>query len=263
MVYTTVAEGYRVGGVNGPIPTSPPCSAALAQLGVAGAPPTFGSDTVWNYEVGTKDKLFGGQALLDLSVFHDEWKSIQQSVSLAACGGLGFIGNLGSAVSQGFDLALQSHIVGGLQLGVGMGYTNAYYTKTLGIAPGIIVSKGDTLGNAPWIITVTPEYDFKLAGKSFYVRAQDKYHSHNGGNFPGNNPESISYDPAIPLPPSTNDLDLRAGVNWGKFDVSLFVNNALNSHPGLQLAHPLPGDPLFYNETFQPLTAGVTVVYRN
>jgi iron complex outermembrane recepter protein len=263
MVYGTVAEGYRIGGVNGPIPTSPPCAASLAALGLSGAPPSYNSDTVWNYEVGTKDKLLDGEAVVDLSLFHDEWRNIQQMVALPACGYLGFTSNLGNAVSNGLNLAVQAHIVGGLRLGLAVGYTDAYYTQTIGVVPAVVVAKGETLGNTPWIVTAIPEYDFQIGEYAVYMRAQDEYHSHNGANWPGNNPNSITYDPAIPLPPATNLLDVRAGVIFHGLDLSLFIDNALNSAPGLRLAHPLAGDPLFYNVTFRPLTAGVTLVYRH
>jgi len=263
LAYATVAKGYRIGGVNGPVPTSPPCAASLKQLGLSGAPTTYDSDSVWNYEVGTKDKFFGGRAEVDVSVFYEEWRNVQQYVALPACGGVGFNANLGTARSEGFNLALQTHIVGGLKLGLAVGHTNAYYTQTIGTAPGVIVSEGETLGNAPWIISAIPEYDFQIGEYSVYLRAQDEYHSFNSGNWPGNNPNSISYDPAIPLPPATNVLDLRAGMAWGHFDLSLFVNNALNSHPTLLLFHALPGDPLFTASTFQPLTAGLTLIYRH
>jgi iron complex outermembrane receptor protein len=263
MVYGTVAEGYRLGGVNGPIPLSQPCIPALAQLGLSAAPPTYGPDSVWNFEIGTKDKLANGRLVLDLSAFHDQWRNIQQSVSLAACGYEGFVGNLGRAISNGFDLAVQANISNGLRVGLALGYTDAYYARTIAVPPTIIVQKGWTLGNSPWIATVTPEYDFHLGEQDFYLRAQDKYHSHNSGNWAGNTAHSLSYDPDLPLPPSSNLLDLRAGMLWGGLDASIFANNALNTHPGLSLSHPLPGDPLFYNATFRPRTIGVTLVYRH
>jgi iron complex outermembrane recepter protein len=263
LAYATVAKGYRIGGVNGPIPKNPPCSAALAELGLSNAPLTFGSDSVWNYEIGTKDKFFDGRAEVDLSGFYEEWRNVQQYVALPACGGIGFNANLGAARSEGFDLQLQTHIVGGLRLGLAVGYTNAYYTQTLGVAPGVIVAAGETLGQTPWIVTAIPEYDFQIGEYSVYLRAQDEYHSFNSGNWPGNNPNSISYDPAIPLPPATNVVDLRAGMIFRGLDISLFVNNVTNSHPTLLLFHALPGDPLFTASTFQPLTAGVTLIYRH
>jgi iron complex outermembrane recepter protein len=263
LAYATVAKGYRIGGVNGPIPSNPPCDASLKTLGLSSAPTTYQPDSVWNYEVGTKDKFFDGRTEINLSVFYEQWRNTQQFVALPACGGVGFNGNLGTAHSQGVNLALQTHIVGGLQLGLAVGYTNAYYTQTIGPPSGQIVTAGETLGQTPWVVTATPEYDFQVGDYSVYLRAQDEYHSFNSGNWPGNNPNSISYDPAIPLPPETNLLDVRAGVVWGPFDLSLFVNNALNSHPTLLLFHALPGDPLFTASTFQPLTAGLTLIYRH
>jgi iron complex outermembrane receptor protein len=263
MLYGTVAEGYRVGGFNGVIPLSPPCAASLADLGLGKAPSSYDSDTVWNYEVGSKAKLFNGRAAIDLSMFYDQWRNIQQFVALPACGDLGFISNLGTAVSKGFDLSVEALIVGGLKMGVAVGYTDAYYTKTLSAGSSVIVSRGDTLGNTPWIVTTTAEYDIPFDGHRFYVRAQDKFHNHNGGSFPGDNPQSISYDPTIPLPPSTNVVDVRAGVVWDGVDVSLFANNVFDCHTWTNLAHSLPSDPLYFSATFVPRTVGITLTYHH
>ena len=112
-------------------------------------------------------------------------------------------------------------------------------------------------------MSFTPAYHVALFGdKDAYIRGQYQYHSHNGGAFAGGNPNSITYDPNIPLPPATSLLNLRAGLSWSGIDASVFVNNALNSHPSLRLSHPLGGDPLYSNLTFRPLTAGLTLVYR-
>lgn len=263
MLYAIAAEGYRVGGVNGSIPGSQPCAAALAALGLESAPPTYDSDTVRNYEVGSKGRFFDGRAAMNLSVFYAEWRGIQQSVVLPACGNLGFKSNLGTAVSKGFDLDLQARLFAGLQIGISLGYNDAYYTKTIGSAPAVIVTRGDTLRNTPWIASLAAQYDLPLpGGKQAYLRAQGKYRSHNGGRWSGSNPDAITYDPDISLPPATHVLDLRAGLRWDAFDVSLFVDNALDSHTGLNRAHPMPGDPLFYNSSFRPLTAGLTLVYH-
>jgi outer membrane receptor protein involved in Fe transport len=264
MAYATVAEGYRLGGVNSPIPINPPCTAQLETLGLGSVPPTYNPDTLWNYEVGSKLRFLDNRVSVDFSAFHDVWNHIQQFVALPACGFLGFTGNLGKATSDGFDLDMAVHAGGGFQVELGVGYTHATYSETVGVAPAVVVSKGDTLpGTSPWIVSLTPEYRFTAFGeKQFYLRAQDQFHSHNNGSFPGMNPDSISYDPDIPLPPSRNLLNLRAGMIWSGVDASLFVNNVLNSHPGLQLSHPVAGDPLFSNLTFRPLTVGATLIYR-
>ena len=45
-------------------------------------------------------------------------------------------------------------------------------------------------------------------------------------------------------------------------DLSLFVNNALDSQPVLQHRNRIPGDTLFYATTFRPRTVGLTANWR-
>ncbi len=57
-------------------------------------------------------------------------------------------------------------------------------------------------------------------------------------------------------------VNLRAGLRLKSFDVSLFANNATNSHPQLSLEHTNPGDPRYQAVTFRPLTVGITGIVR-
>jgi outer membrane receptor protein involved in Fe transport len=264
MVYATASKGYRLGGVNGPVQASATCTAALATLGLSAPPPSYDSDTLWNYEVGSKGTFFNNHLGIDFSAFHDDWNKIQQFVALPACAYLGFTSNLGKATSNGFDLAVDGRLGEGFSVQIGVGYTDAKYTQTTGSGTSIVASDGDHLaGSTPWMLTLTPEYRFTLSGgKEVYLRAQDQYHSHQAGPTPGTDPNSVSYDPAIPLVPSTNLLNLRAGLSWSGVDASVFINNVLNSSPSLRLEHPSLGDPLYTNVTFRPLTGGVTVTYH-
>lgn len=270
MVYASAAKGYRLGGANGPIPSSPSCTDAMQSLGMTDPPPTYNSDTLWNYELGTKMRSADNRLSLDFSVFHNRWKDIQRYISLSACSFLGFTANLGSATSDGFDLQAAARLSNGLGVELAVGYTNAKFTDSViaGLrgdgTPRVVVTNGDTLpGTTPWVVSLTPEYHFSaFGGKSAYVRAQWQYHSHNGGTLTSLNPYALNFDPDIPAPPSRSLLNLRAGMEWSGKDVSLFINNVTNAHPGLQLSHPAGFDPLYSNTTFRPLTAGITFTYR-
>jgi iron complex outermembrane recepter protein len=63
-LYATAAKGFRPGGGNQTVPTSPAtqegvaCAASLAALGQTATPTTYAPDTVWSYEVGEKARLF-------------------------------------------------------------------------------------------------------------------------------------------------------------------------------------------------------------
>ena len=52
LVYGSAAKGFRVGGVNMPIPVAF-CAQELADLGITNEDvATFDSDSLWNYELG-------------------------------------------------------------------------------------------------------------------------------------------------------------------------------------------------------------------
>ncbi|MFX7655941.1 hypothetical protein ABTJ67_20670, partial [Acinetobacter baumannii] len=79
-----------------------------------------------------------------------------------------------------------------------------------------------------------------------YLRAEDVFHSRNPGPFNSQNPASpVLYKPDIPAIPATNQLNLRAGVNWQNVDIALFMTNALNAHPALGRYQDLVGSDLF------------------
>jgi len=63
----------------------------------------------------------------------------------------------------------------------------------------------------------------------------------------------------------------RTGLLLGKLNVSLFVDNLLNSSPRLYTTHQVfsdpttgapVGSPLYTSFTERPLTAGLTAVFR-
>jgi len=51
-------------------------------------------------------------------------------------------------------------------------------------------------------------------------------------------------------------------VNVNRWDVSIFVENALDEHPQLNLQHQDSGTALFEAETLRPRTIGVAASYR-
>jgi iron complex outermembrane receptor protein len=257
LFYVSISKGYRIGGVNSPLPTYCPGT----------APDTYSSDSLWSYEIGSKNKLFDDRLQIDASVFHVDWKNIQQSVLLSACQ-YGYTANAGDAASNGFDLALQGLVMKDLTMSLGVGYTHATYTKSVTVGGVPIVQKGDVVGlvpnvPAPWVVTLSGNYNVPLTGEiTGYLWAEDGYHSQSPGPFSNQIPHGVSYAPINVPNPATNLLNLRSGLKWDKYDLSLFVNNVLNSHPNLYKQAPSQTSTLAWYRTFQPLTFGVTVAAR-
>jgi hypothetical protein len=89
-------------------------------------------------------------------------------------------------------------------------------------------------------------------GTTGYVWLQDVYHEANPGPVSTQNPrDTLSYDAALTQNPSTNVLNARLGVTIGKLDLSLFVNNLLNSHPLLDHFHALAFDDRLQATTYE------------
>jgi len=258
LLYATVAEGYRIGGANPPFP--------LVACGVPSVPDSYSSDTVWSYELGAKDKWFGGRLHTDASIYYINWNSIQQDVYLPLCG-LQYTANLGKAVSKGFDLQAEYQATDALHFDLTLGYTDARYTADAFSADGsLLVASGEAIGAqpyiSPWTFTAGAEYDFNAFGYDSYARADDEFTSENPWPLPTQNPLSESYDPALVPDPPTNYVSARAGTMVGTFDIALFMNNVLDAHPRLDLNHQDANTVLFEASTFRPRTTGLEVTYR-
>jgi outer membrane receptor protein involved in Fe transport len=258
LIYATVAEGYRIGGATPPFP--------LAACGVTSVTDSYSSDTTWSYEMGAKDKWFGGSLHTDASVYYINWNQIQQDVYLPLCG-LQYTANLGKAVSKGFDLQVDYQVTDSLHLDGTLGYTDARYTENSYSADGsLLVGNGDAIGGQPWIspwtATAGAEYDFQILAKDAYFRADYEFASHNSWPLATQNPNSESYDPTLVADPATNFVSARAGAIIGTLDASLFMNNVLDSHPRLDLNHQDSSTLLYEASTFRPRTTGITLTYR-
>jgi outer membrane receptor protein involved in Fe transport len=59
--------------------------------------------------------------------------------------------------------------------------------------------------------------------------------------------------------PSTSLVNARLGFDANKWDVSLFVNNLLDSHPMLAAQQFSPTSSLVTYSTFRPRTVGLSV----
>ncbi len=243
LFYFSAAKGYRIGGTNAPlssscIATNPDGSPALGSLGAQGysqAPQTYASDNVWSYELGAKSKFFDRRLEIDASVYHIEWSNIQQLVYFSVCGQQ-FVDNLGQAESNGFDLQFEAHPAHGLTFDGSVGYGDATYSKTINKDPGValnVVTKGDHLDTNPFSGTLGITYERPVLGdRNGYARLDYTYHSKGLIN-PVTDPQNGGYDPAaLPAPP-TNLVNLRSGVRWSGYDVSLFIDNLTNADPHL------------------------------
>nr|WP_310524847.1 TonB-dependent receptor [Polymorphobacter sp.] len=264
LYYATASKGYRIGGANPPFPQSA-CQADLDALQITSVPSSYDSDSVWNYEIGAKNKFFDRRLSVAASAFHLKWNNIQQANYLSSCG-FQYTANLGEAKSTGFDIQVQAALTDSLTVDIAAGYTNARYSKTTltgGAGSPSLVTEGNGIpGVAPWTVALGGQYNFTAGGKQAYVRADYQYASRNGRLTPGQDPQNATSDTALVNDPATHQVSARAGVTLGAVQVQAFVDNLLNSRPQLALTHQDSNTLLFEAQTLRPRTFGVWVSYR-
>ncbi|MBA2933549.1 TonB-dependent receptor [Sphingomonas sp. CGMCC 1.13654] len=232
MIYGLISKGFRMGGVNlvAPIPSFP-------------TPATYGSDSVLNYEIGTRFSLFDRTLLIDTTAFYVDWSNIQ--LRLARPDGRSYVANAGSARSYGLENAITWRPNHNLDFHANVTYLNAEISKTLELGDGSELAKGENLpGASHWSTSESATYHFDLP-KEPYVTLQHQYISHATNNF-------------TPLDSvgGYNTLALRVGARFGRIDAQAFVTN-LTDKRGVATADFFGDAPIrFY---IQPRMIGLSL----
>jgi iron complex outermembrane recepter protein len=259
LLYVSATKGFRIGGGNAPLPAG--CTGAGYNSG-------YGSDFVWSYELGAKDKFFDDRMEINSSVYHVLWSNIQQLIVASPCG-ISYVGNTGHAAANGFDLDLQALLTSDLRFDAKVAYTNAYYTESVYSGTTPTVLEGDKVGFlpqviAPWNVVVAAQYVIPLASADrVHMRIEYQYDSENPGPFQNHIPNGTNYVPLLSANPATHLVNARIGYTTGRFDVSLFADNIFNSQPLIgSLSYLSISTPyrLSYS-TFRPLTLGAALNY--
>jgi outer membrane receptor protein involved in Fe transport len=280
MVYVSASKGFRPGGPN--VGVGDICSGNLKSLGLSQVPGEFSSDSLWSYELGSKDTFLEHTLQVNASLFYIDWNNIQQNVYLPACGEQ-FTANLGKARSEGGDIDVLYKPLEALTLDLAAAYTDARLTKTScagaltyvgagvcsgagGLTAAPIASNGDALLGAPWTFTSSAEYHFpQWQGRTPYFRLDYQHSTAQKSLLQGQDPHNALYDTTIPGLPIVNDLSGRAGLRFNGIDVSAYANNLTNSLPLMFESRDIaytPTDTLYFGRSVRPRTIGLTATYR-
>jgi len=243
-VYASATKGFRLGGPTGPV-TSALCTAELqSSFGISTPPFSYTPDSLWSYELGSKNLLFDDRVSIDGDAFYVDWKNIQQSVNLPICGASITL-NVGAAETYGAEIQLRAKLFGGLNASVVGGLTRAFITQSPNYQTDV---PGQWLLNVPrWSATPALEYDWPIGGvRSAFVRADYDLVGESHGAFSTSDP---AYDQ-----PGYNVLNGSVGVASSRFTLSLYAKNVLDNSK--IIARPSIN---FVEEgyTLRPLTIGL------
>lgn len=211
-IYGRVAKGYRPGGPN-----------LLPALAPAGTPRTFASDNVTSYEGGFKGETSDRKFSLEVAGFHIDWNRIQL---LALVNGYGINANGGKAVSDGVEFTATARPTPGLNLTANGAFTNARLKQDTSIFVGGLA--GDRLPYSPKVsINLDGSYEFVLTGETkASIGASLRSLSKQNGDY--DNGFRTTYGRQREIP-AYETVDLRAGVNLGRFEVEAYAKNLTNA----------------------------------
>jgi iron complex outermembrane receptor protein len=292
LVYVSASKGFRPGGPN--VGVGSICGTNLTALGLSQVPAQYSSDSLWSYEIGSKNTFLDHRLQINASLFYIDWNNIQQNVYLPVCGEQ-FTANLGKAKSEGGDIEVLYKPIDALTFDLTAAYTDARLTKTscagtlqysaIGCSsPAVaqpvspIATKGDALLGAPWSFTASAEYHFpEWAGRTPYARLDVQHSTAQKSMLPVQDDNNAIFDTTLPGLPVVNNVSARAGLRFSGLDLSLYANNLTNAHPLMFEARDIypytngPGsnprtgpttDTLYYGRGVRPRTIGVTAMYR-
>ena len=281
MVYATVSKGFRLGGVNQPIPVAyatngnavlvgNECGLQEKLLGATAAgcnpnlllqaPTSFRSDSVWSYELGEKSTLLEGRMILDVSAYYERWLDPQLATNLA---GFGITANGADARIEGLEAELRSLLGRDWHLRLNAGYTDATFTRASAI---IGYPAGTQVPDTPRI-TASAELRWRhdLSGSlaAFASLEWDYVGSRTDAPY-GETITLWNIGQYLVHLPSYSLGYLRLGFESGHWRAALFVDNLWNERV---LLDPQPQIDLqtaaFTRYTVnRPLTAGLDLSWR-
>jgi outer membrane receptor protein involved in Fe transport len=224
LVYASWSQGFRLGK---PQPGLAPGLCDRNSDGIVDGTNTtieqtrsFESDSVDNYELGSKLTLLDRRLTIAADIFHIDWSGVPFSIRapLAPTGcGLVYNANAGGAESEGVEVQANFFVTRAFRVDVGGSSVRAKLTEN---APGVGGFDGDRLPGSPKVNgNLALQYEFNIGGHPAFVRADSTY----VGTFFGNLQESVLTEAGGYV-----KLDASARVTVGNLDIDFFVRNLTN-----------------------------------
>jgi outer membrane receptor protein involved in Fe transport len=208
--YARIASSYRPGG-----PQLTP---------VPGYPLTFKPDSLVNYEVGLKGDWLDHRLRTSLAVYDMDWKDVQMSSNID---GYLLISNGAKATVKGVEFEAELIPVEHLTLGLNVAYTDA---KLDSVSAPVTAETGAVAGDSlpftpTWAASAIADYVQPLGG----TLAADygltyRYQGAKWSDYPED-----PFNTGVVIP-HYDTLDVRAGLNWSRYQVQARVANLFNSH---------------------------------
>jgi iron complex outermembrane recepter protein len=241
--YTT---GYRPGGAN----VQSPDPNDVIPLG-------YKSDKLAQYELGWKANWLDRSLTFNGAFFYIDWSDIPTNVISPS--NFGYTINGPKARNYGAEFEVTLRPTSGLNVSFGLTMLNAKYSREFvdTSGAGASITKGDRLPNVPDIaLNAALDYSWSM-GRNANARI--------GANIIHVTKRTQVINKDESLLPGLVNAGLLAGINFGKFDVSVFVRNLFDARAligNFSTANEINGGVrgvVKYQSYIQPRTIGASV----
>ena len=276
-----VSKGFRLGGINDPL-NVPVCSPE--DLATFSGRDSWEDEELWNLEVGSKSTILGGRGTFNVAVFNMDISDLQTTVTAGSCSSR-LVFNVPSARSTGLELELTAQPSPVFDFAVSASYADSELgstlTSTAGDGTTSVVSgieKGNRLPTVPQFQAAAAatwrweagDWAGYLTGAFQHVGSRFTQVGDHGPGFgtvdllalSATNPVGgpltqtvFRFDPELP---AYDLLNLRLGFLNERWDIALFVNNALDERAFLALDQERGTRARVGYLTNQPRTIGVS-----
>ncbi len=208
MLYLTLSEGFRPGGINR-----------------NGTVPPYKADYLRNHEIGWKTSWAGNRLRFNGAVFFEKWDDIQFSFLPPSGAGLTVIRNAGEAEIKGIELDFAWAATAGLTLHGGFSWVDAELSEDYVPDPAEdpAAFEGDQLPITPKLKgNFTARYGWTMGDGSMYVQGAAVYQDSSFSDLLREDRDSLGEQPSYTI------ADFTVGYEGDAFSVELFANNAFD-----------------------------------
>jgi len=247
-VYVSAAKGFRLGGPTGPITFGPTsvCAGDFANIDQTTQPTQFKSDSLWTYEVGSKNEFFGHRIRLNASGYLTNWNDIQQQIYLPTCGYY-FTANIGNARIWGAEAEASFKLTPSLSLNASASGNDA---KVIQSNNTIDVPVGRHLIDVPdFTATAGANYLHRVGQSTALVALINyAYTGHSYGSYLLT--DTNYYNPGYSV------VNASVGLRFGANQITLYAKNLFNNETIIQRPEI---NTVTEGYTVHPRTIGLTL----
>jgi iron complex outermembrane receptor protein len=234
-IYGVISKGYKAGGNSVGNQTNLPGDPAFSVA--------FDPETLWNYEIGIKSELADNRVRINASLFFLQWEDFQmEAFRFLTPGDLSSnfeqAVNIEEAEATGAEIELLAVLGDYWTVGGSIGWLDTEITSDseAEITGGFIVQlQGLILPKAPKRTSnVYAEFRYPFSNNNWWFRGEiisrkGQYSDIEGlTNLQTRSIREVGENEFPYLSPDYTVVNLRAGIEWQRFDVVVYVQNALD-----------------------------------